>query len=118
VAKEVNKLRGRSVARFFIYGALTAGSYYGYKYFDSKVLDIQNQPTATTKTTDDLDLYKIGKFTSIGLTGIFALSSTINLVKIFTFNKTKLMRKRIEENTNVSFSPLQSGGLLKAQIKF
>jgi Caspase domain/PEGA domain len=118
VAKEVSKLRGRSVGKFFIYGALAAGSYYGYKALDSKISDIKNQPTATTKASDDLDLYKVGKFASLGLTGIFALSSTINLVKIFTFNKTKLMRKRIEENANISFSPLPNGGFLTARIKF
>lgn len=117
-AKEVKRLRAKSISNFLINGALAIGSFYGYKAIDDKITELQNQQTTTSKPSNDLDLYKIGRGTSLALTGIFTLGSAYNLVKIFTFNKDKIMRKALEDKANISFVPTNNGGILTAKIMF
>ncbi len=114
VAKELASLRAKKITGFIIYGGLAYAGYYGYKYFDTKITDL-NKKTTPTSNTDDLDLLKIGKFSSIGLGGIFALSSVINLGKVFSFSKEKLMRKHLE---GVSYIPLKNGAALSFNLRF
>lgn len=109
--REANKLRRKAVTGFLINGVLAGAAYSGSKFFDRKSKDAD-----TSK--DDKDLYNAGKYITIGLAGIFAIASTVNLVKIFTISKSKIQRKKLEEKTNLSFSPLKNGGMLTLRTSF
>lgn len=115
VAKELTKLRTQKITSFVIYGGLAYAGYYGYKYFNNKITDFNNKTTTSSNTTQDLDLLKVGKITSISIGGIFALSSLINLGKVFTFSKEKLMRKHLE---GVTYIPLKNGAALSFNLRF
>lgn len=114
IGREVKKLRGKTIGKVFINGALGGASYFGYQYLNNLVKEELNK----TKPSSDLDIYKAGKYTSLALTGIFTLGTTINLVKIFTFNKEKLLRKKMEETTNVSLFPTKKGMGIALNFKF
>lgn len=113
VGKEISKLRRKSITNFLVYGALAYGGYYGYQYFGKKVTDFDAKTSS-----GDLDLLKTGKIASLSIGGIFALSSLINLGKTFSYNKEKLMRKHLEENTKIGFMPIKKGAVLSLNYNF
>jgi hypothetical protein len=67
---------------------------------------------------DDSNLgpYKFGRYSGYFLTGVFGLASSYNLVKFFSYNKNKMLRKKLEENLKVSFNPVQKGAYFKVNF--
>lgn len=90
-------MRSKKISGFFLNGALAYGSYRLYGFLDTKLTNLPPKD-------DNADLYKIGKFSSIGLMAIFGVASISNLIKATTINKEKLYRKYLEGQLNVDVS--------------
>lgn len=115
VKKNVMKARGKAIGNFLINGALSYGSYLGYQSLNKKIKEEEDLPKSESS---NVDIYKIGKYTTLGLSGIFAVTSTINLIKVFTISSKKEMRKNMQDKLSVSFVPTATSNSLKINYKF
>lgn len=103
--KQAKKVRSKHALNFIFTGAFAAGSYLGYNYLNNELKSLDANlnavPPVKDSREDSRDMYVFGKYSTLALTGIFTLSSTVNLVKIFTTNKKKIMKKNLEEKLKI-----------------
>lgn len=119
-AKEANKMRIKSFGGFVINGGLAYAGYYGYQYFDSVLKEIEMKenavPAIKDQQTDSKDLYLVGKYGSIGLGAIFAISSVTKLIKGATITKKRILRKNFSESITFDFQPKRNGGQIAMHV--
>jgi hypothetical protein len=95
--QRVKSIRRKALGGFLVASLFAGGAYYGYKYFDNKLISINqelsmNPPIKTNE--DKKSLYTALKYTSIGLGGVVSLGAISNLFKSLTYSKSKYLRDR------------------------
>ena len=81
------------VTNLIVYGAFATGSYIGYKKFQD--LEDEIDPEDEDEK-DQRTLYEIGRWTALGLTGVFVFSGLSRLVKLGTLKYSKVLEEQLE----------------------
>jgi hypothetical protein len=102
IAKHLtHQMRVKKVTGFLVTGTLAYGSYELYRFTARELEKLPNEDS-------DKQLYSIGKYGSLGLTGIFAISSIVNLVKTVTINKSKLYQQYQDGKLDIKLGSTQN----------
>lgn len=106
-AKQANKIRLKSFGGFLINGGLAYGGYYGYNYLDGITTEIEENELNNIEDdrSENLELFNVGKYVSLGAGAIFAISSVVKLVKGATVSKKRILRKNYGQNVSFDFRP-------------